>query len=233
MKFRDYILEQQIKDFYNNELKEIEKRISISEASSRGSMELWNIRPLFEAVIEPHLIKIRTNNINKLNDEFKKFNIKFSYSDNPNDLRGYYDKENDEINIFFNKNIDFETLEAMIGHEMVHKEQHKRAGENYFKQSEQVVTKINHIAKEMSTLNIFDLEDSKKFEKLKKERQELLNKFLYLSPYETMAYAYQFVKEYKSLSPSGIINKLKENGILINNLTKKYIAMYWLIRNKI
>ena len=63
MTFRDYILEQQIKDFYNNELKEIEKRISISEASSRGSMELWNIRPLFEAVIEPHLIKIRTNNI--------------------------------------------------------------------------------------------------------------------------------------------------------------------------
>ena len=86
--------------------------------------------------------------------------------------------------------------------------------------------------KNFEKISIFD-NDIHKLEKLKKERQELLNKFLYLSPYETMAYAYQFVKEYKSLSPSGIINKLKENGILINNLTKKYIAMYWIIRNKI
>lgn len=220
----------ELNNFYNIELKKIEEEISFSEASMRGSIEFWNIKPLFEAVIEPHLIKIKTNNIEKLNDEFKKYNTKFHYS---NDIQGLYNKSKDEINIYFPKNIDFNTLEAIIGHEMVHKEQHKNAGQNYFKQSEKIVKRINDLAKDMNLLDMMDEKDIKKYKILNSERNKLLNDFLYLSPYESMAYAYQFVKEYKNLLPQEIIEKLKDNKILINNLTKKYISMYWLIRNKI
>ena len=233
--FRDFLVEENYKkvelnNFYNIELKKIEEEISASEASMRGSLNLWKIIPVHEAVIEPHLIKIKTNNIEKLNDEFKKYNIKFHYS---NDIRGSYNKNEDKINIYFPKNIDFNTLEAIIGHEMVHKEQHKNAGQNYFKQSEKIVKRINDLAKDMNLLNMMDEKDIKKYKILNSERNKLLNNFLYLSPYESMAYAYQFVKEYKNLLPQEIIEKLKDNKILINNLTKKYIAMYWLIRNKI
>lgn len=232
---RDFLREENYKDtelnnFYNIELKKIEEKILVSEASMRGSLNLWGVVPVHEAVIEPHLIKIKTNNIEKLNDEFKKYNIKFHYS---NDIQGLYDKSKDEINIYFPKNIDFNTLEALIGHEMVHKEQHKNAGQNYFKQSEKIVKRINDLAKDINLLDMMDEKDVKKYKVLNSERNKLLNNFLYLSPYESMAYAYQFVKEYKNLLPQEIIEKLKDNKILINNLTKIYIAMYWLIRSKI
>ena len=79
--FRDFLRGENYKDtelnnFYNIELKKIEEKILVSEASMRGSLNLWGVVPVHEAVIEPHLIKIRTNNIKKLNDEFKKYNIK-------------------------------------------------------------------------------------------------------------------------------------------------------------
>ena len=232
MKFREWLKEREdkIKNFYDIELKKIEERILIAEGSMRGSLNIWGIEPIFEAVIEPHLIKLRTNNIEKLNKEFEKYNIKFHYSKN---IQGSYNKELDEINIYFPKNIDFITLEAMIGHEMVHREQHKNAGQNSFDQSKRLVKKINELGAELRSLNMMDSKDVMKYQILFPERQKLLNKFLYLSPYESMAYAYQFVKEYKNLLPSEIINKLRDDKIPVNNLTKKYIGMYWLIKDKI
>ena len=66
-----------------------------------------------------------------------------------------------------------------------------------------------------------------------KERNELVKQYQYLTPYETMAYACQFVKDYKHMNPTNIIKEMEKNKIPVNNLTKKYIAMYWLIRDKI
>lgn len=71
------------------------------------------------------------------------------------------------------------------------------------------------------------------FQKQYKRYQELTDKFLYLTPYESMVYAYQFVKEYYYLTPSAIIDKLRADNIKINNITKKYVGVYWLIKDKI
>ena len=42
-----------------------------------------------------------------------------------------------------------------------------------------------------------------------------------------------FVKDYKELKPEQIFKEFEKEKIPLNNLTKKYIAMYWLIRDKI
>lgn len=124
-------------------------------------------------------------------------------------------------------------MEALIGHELVHREQHKRAGENYFKQSEKIVKEINNLAVELNQIDMSNPNNVKIFQKQYKRYQELTDKFLYLTPYESMAYAYQFVKEYYYLTPSAIIDKLRADNIKINNITKKCVGMYWLIKDKI
>lgn len=48
-----------------------------------------------------------------------------------------------------------------------------------------------------------------------------------------MAYAYQEVKSNTSGKISDIIDKLLRNGFIVDNKLKKYIGMYWLIKDKI
>ena len=47
--------------------------------------------------------------------------------------------------------VGFEEIEALLGHEMVHKEQHKKTGE-YFKQSERIVNQINDMRLKLNKL---------------------------------------------------------------------------------
>ena len=230
--FRGYLIEQkELTQFYKVELVKIDNDILKAEASIKGNIEQYGIKPLFESLIEPHKIKIKTNDIEKLNKEFEKYKIVFEYS--PNEIRAKYDNVNDTIYIIFKKDTDFLVLEALIGHESVHREQHKRAGENYFKQSEKIVKEINNLAVELNQIDMNNPNNVKIFQKQYKRYQELTDKFLYLTPYESMAYAYQFVKEYYYLTPSAIIDKLRADNIKINNITKKYVGMYWLIKDKI
>ena len=128
--FRGYLIEQkELTQFYKVELVKIDNDILKAEASIKGNIEQYGIKPLFESLIEPHKIKIKikTNDIEKLNKEFEKYKIVFEYS--PNEIRAKYDNVNDTIYIIFKKDTDFLVLEALIGHESVHREQHKRAGE--------------------------------------------------------------------------------------------------------
>lgn len=228
---REWLNEKEINDFYNIELNQIEERLLISDASKKGNIDLYEIKPLFEAVIEPEKIKIRTNNITKLNEEFKKYNIVFNYS--PNEVKAHYDKQKDEIVIFFMKTTEFNVIEALIGHEMVHREQHKKAGENYFEQSKKYRDELNSLANKINDIDMTNPNEVKTLSALHKKYKEMLDVFLFLTPYESMAYAYQFVKEFYYLTPMGIIKQMEKEGIKLTNKTKKYIAMYWLIKDKI
>lgn len=116
---------------------------------------------------------------------------------------------------------------------MVHKEQHKRAGENYFKQSEKDVKELNKLGEQINSLDMMDTNSAKQLPDLLNKYNTLKSKFLFLTPYESMAYAYQYVKEFKHLTPKEIFKELEKDNIQINNITKKYIAMYWLIKDKI
>ena len=94
---------------------------------------------LCEAVIEPEKIKINSYNEDKLNKEFKKYKLMFIYKEHIN-LNGYYDKKNDEIQIFYSNKDSF--------NEMVHKIQHKHSNK-YF---EKIVNQINNNEKKFVQL---------------------------------------------------------------------------------
>ena len=232
MKFRDWLKTKEINDFYEIELKEIEWKITKAHISPEFLEMAYGIIPLKEAIILPEKIKIETKDIEKLNSDFKSQNIIFHHA--PNELSGYYNKQKDEVHIFFDdKKISNAEIEAMIAHELVHKEQHKRAGENYFKQSEKLVNKINTLAKEISSLDMTIPGNYSILQNKLKERNKLTDIYQYASPYESMAYACQFVKDYKNLSPKEIFKEMEKLKITVTYATKKYVAMYWLIRDKI
>ena len=94
---------------------------------------------LCEAVIEPEKIKINSYNEDKLNKEFKKYKLMFIYKERIN-LNGYYDKKNDEIQIFYSNKDSF--------NEMVHKIQHKHSN----KYLEKIVNQINNNEKKLVQL---------------------------------------------------------------------------------
>lgn len=69
--------------------------------------------------------------------------------------------------------------------------------------------------------------------KLRVKNIKIYNDYLYNTVYEKMAYAYQEVKSNTSGKISDIIDKLQRSGFIVDNKLKKYIGMYWLIRDKI
>lgn len=174
---------------------------------------------ILENIIEPYNINIKTHDIKKLNKQFKKEKIIF----NNGELRAFYNQEDNTIEVFISEKDNFRAIEAMIGHEMIHREQNKRSGKNYFKQSKKLVNRINNL---IPLVNKGD-------EKAVKEQEKLLDYFMKSSPYEQMAYAYQIVKTYKNKTPREMIKILEKNNLKVDKKMLKYIGMYWLIRDKI
>ena len=141
MKFREWLNEiDEIKYFYNIELPKIEEKIFIIDYQTETFERFNNIIQINEKIIEPHKVKITTKDVNILNKQFLKEKIIFNII--PLGLSGYYDKQTDKINIFFDKNRSLQEIEAILAHELVHKEQHKRSGGNYFIQTSNMVKKI-------------------------------------------------------------------------------------------
>lgn len=232
--FREFLTEAKIKKFYT-EMEQITKQLCKFE--NHGGPEIKHIKEkmmslIQEGIIEPYMIKINSYDETALNKQFKKDKIIFQYDDSQ-ELNGYYDKQNDEIHIIYSKDDTYEQIEAMVGHEFIHKIQHKRAGENYFKQSEKAIKELNDIFNKLKDLSKNLLVHRKEFDKLNILYAEKLKHFQYLSSYEKMAYAYQYVKNNKNKDPYDILETIKFPEMRNDAKFRKYIGMYWLIRNKI
>lgn len=228
MKFKEFLKTDIIK-FYE-EISEIERQLKIEFEHNKNKINIDFF--ISEAVIEPERILINTYDEKSLNSLYNKYNIKFKY-DNNIVLSGYYDKQSDIIQINYSKTDNFNEIEAMIGHEMVHKIQHKHS-EKYFEQSERLVNQINENSRILQEL--FDentVESMKNWKILREKTLKLYNDFLYNTVYEKMAYAYSEVKMNKNKTPSEIVKKLEKVGLCVDNKLKKYIGMYWLIKDKI
>lgn len=182
-----------------------------------------------EAIINPDKISIKKVDLDYLQNKFKDINF------NIGDLGGTYDVNKDKIAITFNDKTTPEEIEAIIGHEVIHRIQHKKSNGKYLEQSKKLVQDINKMADKVN--NSTD-------EKYMKKYNELLSKFLYSSVQEKMTYAYQLVKlrndkEYNFKSPSDIVKYIKKFNSLsttkyeIDKKFKKYIGMYWLIKDEI
>ena len=230
--FRKYLKESEIKNsnekFYE-ELKITEMEIERMHAHNDNLIKINMF--LCEAAIEPEKIKINTHDEVTLNKEFQKHNIIFHFTNTS--LSGYYDKKEDEIHIFYSDKNNYTEIEAMVGHEMVHKIQHKHSNK-YFEQSEKIINKINSNEKKLIELfNTNTKESMKEWNELRLQNIKIYNDYLYNTVYEKMAYAYQEVKSNTSGKITDIIDKLKRNGFNVDNKLKKYIGMYWLIKDKI
>lgn len=228
--FREWLTEQKDNECYFNELKIIEKEIAQIHAHNDNLIQ-FNMF-LCEAVIEPEKIKINTYDEDKLNKEFKKYKLMFIYKEHIN-LNGYYDKKNDEIQIFYSNKDSFNEIEAMIGHEMVHKIQHKHSNK-YFEQSVKIVNQINDNEKKLVQLfNTNTRQSMKECNTLRLKNIKIYNDYLYNTVYEKIAYVYQEVKNRATENITDIIKKLEKSGFTVDNKMRKYIGMYWLIRDKI
>lgn len=177
---------------------------------------------ILEAIINPGEIKIESKDIDYLNNSFEK--LKITFREGPL-LRGY--NTGTEIIITISKNDKLEEIEAMIGHEIIYREQMKKSD----KCMEQTINLVNRI-NELATLfnNTHDM-------KYQKERDKLYNFFTNGSVYELMAYAYQLVKDRQNYKLNNIADIVDfYSKILAYEAPKKfikYVRMYWVIRDKI
>lgn len=223
--FREYLIDCEINDFYVD-IK------SHQDFYNKESINVYNRFPLtlliHEAVILPENLKISSDlaDIESLNKEFNKMNIIFDINtgDNPKKLDAYYDKQKDTIRVFYStKNSKLE-VEAMIGHEMIHREQHKRAGIHYFERAKVLTDEINKLISLYNTN--FDKDVFKNIRAKMKFKD-------FDDSYEQMAYVYQTIKENPELTPNQLVKYFTNLGFVIDFKLKKYIGMYWLIKDKI
>lgn len=222
--FRDYLIQCEVDDFYT-ELKDIEN-FQLRESFRNNNKYLFTL-PIHEAIILPEDIKIKSslNDVNSLENEFKKLNVIFHLTNNnKDDLSAYYKQDSDEIHVYYSlKNSKLE-IEAMIGHEMIHRAQNKKSNGNYFERAKRLTDELNKLALEFNKtqdINIFnDYKNKKKFRD-------------YDDYFEQMAYVYQVVKENPNLTPNQLVKYFDKYGFNIDYRLKKYIGMYWLIKDKI
>ena len=164
-----------------------------------------------------------THNIDELNKKFKDFDISFESGE----LRAQHNPKNDHIIIYIDDS-DFKTIEAMIGHELIHREQNKRSGEKYYEKTKKIVQEINAV------YNDYIIHQT---EELKELYYKKLDYFTKGTSQEKIAYAYQMTKsrddkDYNFKTPTDIVNYLERlPGFKLDNQFKKYIGMYWLIKN--
>ena len=188
------------------------------------SMTQPSVNVLMEAIISPEKIRVNGLSIAELNTKFESIGIEFKSA---RELKGYYDPSSEKIIIQVPDNYGDSELEAMIGHELIHREQNKRSNNLYSHQTKKLVQEINEL------IAVYEKSPNSKTQK---EIENKINFFLYNTSQEKMAYAFQLVMDttFGFKSPSDIIKHLEKIPTLkIDNQLKKYIGMYWLIKDKL
>ena len=155
--FREWLRE---KDFYN-EIEQLSNQIEIYENHNKLKFEMYSSEPdtynnivtLNEAIILPENIKINTYNSDELNKQFEKQKIYFfNTGDTPNvKLWARYNSKTDETEVYYSNKDKFNEIEAMIGHEMIHKAQNK-LNSKFIEQAENLVKRINSRQDKMNDL---------------------------------------------------------------------------------
>lgn len=204
--------------------------INLSESHHNALRDVWGVNTLFgDAVIEPERVSLPHLDISSLNQFYD--DIAFTRDLDKNNYQAKYDPATGQIEVTFGTNVRKSEVEAILTHEIIHKQQESRSNNKFSEQQGRIVQKINQLSKQINTsVNI-----TKKRE-LTKLRNDLLRHFSYETPYEKMAYAYQYVKlrrNFKLRSPVDVIDQMKKDGHTVDNKLKKYIFMYWEIRKKL
>ncbi len=213
----------------------LENRIDHTNTFEFGVID-WMI----EGIIEPYKIKIRTTNPDELNRIYGN-SVNFIRTDKfgKNQYKGK-SKENGSIIIEYGSRVTTTQLEAIVGHELVHKSQHRKSQHNFSKKKAKEVQQSIELQKQYNK-EIDPIKQHIIYQKSLK----LHNYSNYNTTEEKMAYAYQLVKlrnENNFTSESDVIEEIQEQNKLSNQLNlnqhieldirmKKYIFMYWSIKD--
>ena len=241
--FREWLSVQESNNFYTEEMfnkdimlfNNIIKIIDSHDYSLNKNLNEETIDYINEKIIEPEKIIINTLDLNKLNSYFNKLRIYFHKDDK---LNGAYDFKQDSIYIGISDNDTKQEIEALIGHELVHKTQHKKSGINFFKLTEKMVKELQELINKRNyylSLPSGSLIYKKELDNINELIKQKDLEYKHLNTFEEMAYAYQSVKTYSNLldKPHEIIELLLHIKFPVSKRLKKYIAMYWLIKDKI
>ena len=186
-----------------------------------------------EAVIVPPKLNIKTNDIKKLNRQFKDTIISFNgYVKTPGEMNAAYIPEIDEIHIEITKDASYNTIEALLQHEIIHSIQDSKSGmrmaASIEKERQQQIEVTNQIKKAKES----DLPG------LLKKLEQLEVKRAFLNHEEEMTYAYMAVKLRDSENPSEVIKKFQgwwnqETQTKLSKRFMKYFNSYWTVKDEL
>ena len=194
---------------------------------------------LREAIIIPDKLSIKTNDIKKLNKQFKNYPINFVFKEVDDDTEpaAGYDPKKNIIRVSINKEMPLVTIEALIQHEIIHSIQDMKSGNRMQADIEKSARLMQDIVDEV---DYWDGEEDgpQAIAYLAKEYQKLQTDAKYLNDEERMTYAYMFVKLRTSDNIKQVLNNANKMWIdltqeKMNKKMMKYFYMYWQVKDKL
>ncbi len=194
---------------------------------------------LKEAVIIPKKIVIKTNDIGKLNKQFKNYPINFIFKyaeDGQDESAGYIPKDN-KITVIIKPETPQHVIEALVQHEIIHSIQDNKSGKRMQADIEKSASMLKQIVADVDYWA--DEEHGEEaISYLAKEYQKIQTKAKFLNDEERMTYAYMFVKLRGCNDIRQVMKDANEMWTAMadekmNNKMLKYFYMYWQVKEEL
>ena len=193
---------------------------------------------LSEGIIVPPKLSIKTNDIKKLNKQFKGYkhpSITFQADTGPH---GAYIPKLDKIIIYIDDEIQPETIESILQHEIIHSIQDMKSGMKMAKSIEKQQDKIRDLESYVDDLDDDEEIDPILLSNILQLKKKLEIDMEHLNPEEEMVYAYMYAKMYKSKDFKEVLEILQTEWLKWTNQKPtqrylKYFALYWAVRKEL
>ncbi len=195
---------------------------------------LQHTQDINEAVIVPPKLNIKTNDIKKLNRQFKDTIISFKYDEGEH---AAYRPELDEIVVYITPDTPHHVIEALLQHELIHQIQDERSGMRMQADIEAQYNIVKGYLKELDDLDDTDEVDPDVASEIMGKIKKAQIKAQHLNDEERMTYSAMFIKLRSSNNIKQIVKEANEHwiqftGEKMNKKMLKYLYSYWLIRDK-
>lgn len=194
---------------------------------------------LQEAVIVPDRIKITTTDIDELEAQFADTIVTFEEVDDINHTGGGYIPELDEIEVRVHPDMNLNSLEAIINHEIIHSIQDQKSNMRMAASIEKERLQQKKITTKIQKLDMSKPAHVPKIMKLAKELEKTEVKRAFDNAEEKMTYAYMAVKMRGSENIKEVIKDFNNwwtkmtNGKKMDKRMLKYFYSYWMIKDKL
>lgn len=193
-------------------------------------------KDLLEGIIVPKKLKITTTDIDELEELFAATIVTFEEADEVDECRAAYIPELDEIIVHVHPDMNINTLEYLIQHEIIHSIQDDKSNMRMAASIEKERIAIDKVTKKIQKLN--PKKDIDKIMKLSQELSDLEADRGFLNVEEYMTYAYAFVKLRKNDNYNQTLKEAEEwwkkiTGKKLDKKLLKYFGSYWLVRDEL